>query len=240
MKNDGEAARLDSVLSALGSIDLSHIRQTRVIRATAGVTLEDALCNEVSETILRRTLSFETKAGNLVLDAEERRINSIHSAKGGWANNGQDIVGRPLSRKDGAELMNMLNAFTAAADQVEVIAGLPKSPKGSSTEGVPVDDLRRTDRLCLNSGFDACAGFAVASVIIRPGVAPVNTGQPDVIDKLRNVRDAADADGRVVFRAGGLADNLAVAVVRTEDLDGTFAFPAEHLDAVLDAFHRRP
>lgn len=239
MKKDGDEARLESVLSVLGQIEQLHTSQTRKICGTAGHTLLDALCHEVSETILRRTLTFDTKAGNLVLDAEERRINCVRSAKGGWADNCRDVIGRPLSRKDATEVKNMLTAFAAIADQVEVVADLPKGSKSSPTEGVPVDDLCRTDGFCLKSGIDACAGYAVASLIIRPGSAPAISGQADMLDKLKEVREAAGADEPVIFRAGGLAGNLAVAVFRTKDFDGTFAFPAEHLDAVLGAFHRQ-
>ncbi len=103
----------------------------------------EAILSEITETVLRRELTFKNENGeHLTLDVAERRIlrvvdvcKSLGSARG-------DVPSQCLAPEHSGETLRLLQRFQNLAQDIFVRIRLPESPAPAGYTGISVRDLR--------------------------------------------------------------------------------------------------
>lgn len=210
-----------------------------------------AVLQEISETVLRRVITFKAAENTLSLDVAERRVLKVVEASGAT-----DLCGQALETNDVAAFNSLLNDFEANTLEQKIFAmvHLPQTSDFGEELGLStfeIEDFVNKSRAAANADLFAKSAnesksFAKSIVSLSEGVITSKWGDSDLAQKLINLLEKRSQiqmpDQQSIQCAiwvNTMPDGLAILRATLKPLEVAVVFSETEINTCLACWHKQ-
>lgn len=241
-----ETARFMQIITAFSAAPEPVSEFGRRLSA-AGDTVLSGILNEISETVLRRFLTFAAMTGEEVqLDVAERRVHRVLAIPMSWRSDHGALVGVDLSEGQAAELLRLLQRFASCGSELFVKAALPDREKAPGYEGVTLREMRASQSAMnffaalpsrLATALVQAQSCASGAYIVTGDGASIGSGSDEAQHTLQTLCKTLAAEGAVKpsvrLWSGAFSGDVSAIALQSENVSAGFFLPPAQMISVF-------